>query len=175
MNVSGELRITARKLDQTKPAVIVNDEAVSFPRLESLVNFIAGALVGLGVRPGDTVALELCNSLEYIVAYFATLRVGGVVLCIDPRIKHEERAFLFEDARPKVWVFDPEKAQGSSGHSQKPRGIRTLPLGFSSFLFSGSEFQGQPTIEDVPVGKAPGDGVSLRSPSSGLPSSGSWA
>jgi len=151
MNVSEELRITARKLDQTKPAVIVNDEPVSFPRLESLVNFMASALIGLGVRPGDTVALELCNSLEYIATYFAILRVGGVVLCIDPRIKHEERAFLFEDARPKVWVFDPEKAEGSSGHSQKPMGIRTLPLGFGSFLFSGSEFQDQPTIEDVPV------------------------
>jgi len=141
MNVSEELRITARKLDQTKPAVIVNDEPVSFPRLESLVNFMASALIGLGVRPGDTVALELCNSLEYIATYFAILRVGGVVLCIDPRIKYEERAFLFEDARPKVWVFDPEKAEGSSGHSQKPMGIRTLPLGFGSFLFQAQSFK----------------------------------
>ena len=53
MNVSGELRIAARKLDQIKPAAIVNDEAVSFARLESLVNFIAGALMGFGVIPGD--------------------------------------------------------------------------------------------------------------------------
>ena len=49
----------------------------------------ANALSQLGVKPGDRVAIMLPNCPQAIIAYYATLWLGGVVVMTNPLVCRE--------------------------------------------------------------------------------------
>ena len=57
-----------------KPALIFYGRKINYRELKELVDRMATALADLGVGKGDTVALYLLNSPQYVIAYFAVLR-----------------------------------------------------------------------------------------------------
>lgn len=78
----------------SKAALIFYGKTITYRELKGLVDRLAAALAGLGVKKGDTVALYLLNSPQYVIAYFATLRLGAKVTPISPvytsiEVKHQ--------------------------------------------------------------------------------------
>ncbi|MEW6666041.1 MAG: alpha/beta fold hydrolase [Thermodesulfobacteriota bacterium] len=65
-------------------ATVFYGAELTYQQLERQVNQFAHALHGLGVRPGDRVMVVLPNTPHMIVAYYATLKVGGVVVLPNP-------------------------------------------------------------------------------------------
>jgi long-chain acyl-CoA synthetase len=63
---------------------------LTYQQLENLVNRFATALHHLGVRKGDRVALMLPNSPHFVIGFFATLRLGGIVVTINPTYTSRE-------------------------------------------------------------------------------------
>jgi long-chain acyl-CoA synthetase len=57
---------------------------LTYKQLDANVNQFAHALHGLGVQPGERVMVVLPNMPQMIVAYYATLKVGGVVVLPNP-------------------------------------------------------------------------------------------
>ncbi|MFP4321771.1 MAG: alpha/beta fold hydrolase [Anaerolineales bacterium] len=57
---------------------------MTYQELEEDVNRLAHALLGLGVVPGDRVMIILPDMPQFIVAYYATLKIGGVVVLPNP-------------------------------------------------------------------------------------------
>jgi long-chain acyl-CoA synthetase len=57
---------------------------LTYRQLDAYVNQFAHALHGLGVQPGERVMVVLPNMPQMIVAYYATLKVGGVVVLPNP-------------------------------------------------------------------------------------------
>jgi long-chain acyl-CoA synthetase len=77
-----------------KPALIFYGKKISYRELKGLVDRLATAFAGLGVKKGDTVAIYLLNSPQYVIAYFAALRLGAKVTPISPvytsiEVKHQ--------------------------------------------------------------------------------------
>lgn len=77
-----------------KTALIFYGKKVSYAELKEGVDRFATALSDLGVARGDTVALYLLNCPQYVIAYFASLKVGAKVTPISPvytshEIKHQ--------------------------------------------------------------------------------------
>ena len=58
----------------------------------------ASALSQLGVKPGDRVAIMLPNCPQAIIAYYATLWLGGVVVMTNPLYVEREMEFQWGDA-----------------------------------------------------------------------------
>jgi len=58
----------------------------------------------LGVTPGSRVGLCLPNSPWHVIAYFAVLRAGGIVVNVSPLYVAEEMAALVRDAGAEVVV-----------------------------------------------------------------------
>ena len=78
----------------SKAALIFYGKTITYRELKGLVDRLAAALADLGVKKGDTVALYLLNSPQYVIAYFATLRLGAKVTPISPvytsiEVKHQ--------------------------------------------------------------------------------------
>ena len=70
----------------------------SWRRLEDQVSRLARALTDrYGVRPGDRVALLLPNSPQHVVAFYAVLRIGGVVVEHNPLYTAPELEEMFAD------------------------------------------------------------------------------
>jgi long-chain acyl-CoA synthetase len=65
-------------------ATLFYGTGLTYQQLDSNVNQFAHALHGLGVQPGDRVMVVLPNMPQMIVAYYATLKVGGVVVLPNP-------------------------------------------------------------------------------------------
>jgi long-chain acyl-CoA synthetase len=70
------------------------DAKMDYRTLLDLVYRFAAALQKLGVKKGDRVALYLPNCPQFIIAYYATLMVGGIVVPCNPayvarEIKHQ--------------------------------------------------------------------------------------
>ncbi|MDK3019776.1 AMP-binding protein [Pseudodonghicola flavimaris] len=75
---------------------------LSYGTLWDQVRRLAAALLGLGVRPGDRVAVDLQNSPQYVIAYYAVLAVRGVVVPLNPMYRAEEVAAILSDAGAQV-------------------------------------------------------------------------
>jgi long-chain acyl-CoA synthetase len=64
----------------------------------------AAALAELGVKKGDRVALMLPNCPQYVIAYYGTLRAGGVVAQVNPLYTPRELEYLIKDSGAEVIV-----------------------------------------------------------------------
>ena len=67
-----------------RTATIFYGSRLTYQQLEWQVNQFAHALHGLGVEPGERVMIVLPNMPQMIIAYYATLKVGGVVVLPNP-------------------------------------------------------------------------------------------
>lgn len=65
-------------------ATLFYGSQLTYQQLEGQANQFAHALHGLGVRPGERVMLVLPNMPPLIVAYYGTLKIGGVVVLPNP-------------------------------------------------------------------------------------------
>ncbi|MCJ7547838.1 MAG: long-chain fatty acid--CoA ligase [Deltaproteobacteria bacterium] len=87
-----------------KTAVIFYGNKISYAELQELINRFATALADLGVKKGDTVALYLLNCPQYIISYFATLRLGAKVTPISPVYTSLEVKHQLEDSEAETIV-----------------------------------------------------------------------
>ncbi len=71
-------------------AVITDDRSLSFAELHDEVRRTAAAIAGLGVRPGDRVAIWSPNTWHWVVACLAIHYAGAVVVPINTRYTAEE-------------------------------------------------------------------------------------
>jgi long-chain acyl-CoA synthetase len=88
----------------SKTALIFYGRKISYGKLKELTNRFAAALADLGVGRGDTVALCVLNSPQYVIAYFATLKVGAKVTPISPVYTSHEVKHQLEDSGAKTVV-----------------------------------------------------------------------
>jgi long-chain acyl-CoA synthetase len=67
-----------------RTATVFYGSKLTYQQLEWQANQFGHALHGLGIRPGDRVMIVLPNMPQMIVAYYATLKIGGVVVLPNP-------------------------------------------------------------------------------------------
>ncbi len=79
------LRSAVRRFPN-RVALLAGDQRMTYAQLNKAVNRWANAMLGLGLQPGDRVALMLPNSPEAVIAYFGTLKAGGVVAFAPPEV-----------------------------------------------------------------------------------------
>jgi acetyl-CoA synthetase len=92
-------------------ALIVEDAAGdvrnwTFGELDRASARLANALVALGVRPGDRVAVLLSQSAELTLCHLAGYRMGAIVLPLFTLFGEEAIEFRMHDAGAKVLVTD---------------------------------------------------------------------
>jgi long-chain acyl-CoA synthetase len=97
MNVGSLLPWHAR-FRPDKTAVICGDERVTFAELDQRVNRLANALLSLGLRKGDKLALVLPNCLELLDAYRAAALVGVVSVPLSPLLRGPGLVSLLRDS-----------------------------------------------------------------------------
>jgi 2-aminobenzoate-CoA ligase len=89
------------------PAIIHHESgrSLTFSELSSVSDRAAAAFAGLGVRPGDRVALRGGNGPELIIAAIATWKIGAVVTLIPPLARAAEVEFFLADTQPRLLVL----------------------------------------------------------------------
>ena len=73
-------------------------------------NRTANALTGLGIRPGDRVALLVMNSVEYAESFFAIAKLGAVCVPLNLRLTPGELAYILRDSGATTLIYSAELA-----------------------------------------------------------------
>jgi long-chain acyl-CoA synthetase len=80
---------------------------MTFSQLRTQMLRMANALTQMGVKKGDRIGLALPNCPQYIIAYYAILSAGAIVVNMNPMYTHDELKFMLENTAVKVLVtFD---------------------------------------------------------------------
>ncbi|OBK73711.1 hypothetical protein A5652_20765 [Mycobacterium sp. 1165178.9] len=85
-------------------AVSFAGRSVTYRELDEASNRLAHLLVGLGVGPGERVALLFSRSVEAVVSILAVLKTGAAYVPIDPAVPAARVEFVLGDAAPVVAV-----------------------------------------------------------------------
>lgn len=88
------------------PALQFFGRETTYRELQEAIDRVAAGLRDLGVRAGDPVAIVLPNCPQHIVAFYAVLRLGAVVVEHNPLYTPRELRKQFEDHGAKhaiVW------------------------------------------------------------------------
>ena len=89
--------------------LVYQDERISYAEAHKAVDALAAHLSDIGVGHGDRVALALRNYPEWALAYWATVRLGAVVIGMNAWWTGPELEFGLADSTPKVMVCDAER------------------------------------------------------------------
>lgn len=84
------------------------DRDLSFAEIDERANRFANHLLSLGVQPGEHVAIHAHNCLEWIDAFFGSLKVRAVPININYKYLSEELAYLYDNSDAVVAVVEPE-------------------------------------------------------------------
>ncbi|NVM27315.1 MAG: AMP-binding protein [Candidatus Helarchaeota archaeon] len=77
----------------------------TFSQLDHLTRRFATALVKLGVKKGDVVALWLPNCPHFSICYFATLSIGATLTAISPLFVAREMTYQIKDSGAKYLIL----------------------------------------------------------------------
>jgi long-chain acyl-CoA synthetase len=94
-----------------KIAICWGETETSYAALLAQVKAVAARLqTGLGVKPGDRVALWVKNCPEFVPAVFGIFSAGGVVVPINNFLKPAEVSYILNDSGANVLITDAELA-----------------------------------------------------------------
>jgi long-chain acyl-CoA synthetase len=100
-----------------RPAVKLDDLVLNYGLLDAGAQRAAGLLRAHGVEAGDRVGMQLPNVPYFPVVYFGALRLGAVVVPMNPLLKGREVGYHLKDSGAKVlvaWHGFAEPAQAGS-------------------------------------------------------------
>jgi long-chain acyl-CoA synthetase len=87
-----------------KTALTFYGTTFEFERLQALVEKMAGSLAASGVGKGDRVALMLPNCPQYVISFFATVRLGAIVTQLNPMYVEREIEHILTDSGAETIV-----------------------------------------------------------------------
>ncbi|MFZ0091318.1 MAG: long-chain fatty acid--CoA ligase [Solirubrobacteraceae bacterium] len=87
-----------------RPAVKFDDHTMSYRALDGAVARAAGLLRAHGVSVGDRVGMQLPNVPYFPIVYYGALRLGAVVVPMNPLLKGREVAYHLADSGARLMV-----------------------------------------------------------------------
>ena len=93
-----ELLITANEKYGVHPFLYYQSEEFTYQFIYRKINVLAKRLKNLGIKKGDRVAIILPNIPQFVIAYYAVLAAGGIVVAMNPRSTQAELAYLFSES-----------------------------------------------------------------------------
>ena len=103
MNLANNLTESVKR-DPDQVAIRLDEIEITYGQLDGLTARFAAYLRDRGFQPGDRVAVQLPNLPFFAVAYYGTLRAGGVVVPMNPLLKDREVTFHLEDSGAKEHI-----------------------------------------------------------------------
>ncbi len=97
-------------------------ETLSWAETAERATRVAAALIELGLRPGEHVALMSPNRVEWIYCDFGIMAAGGVTVPLYPSLTPRTAGYITEDSKTRLAIAsNPELAAKLAGHAYPKR------------------------------------------------------
>lgn len=111
-NIS-ELFAESESQHADKTALICHGSSMTYAQVAEKSQHLSDYLMHhLQIEKGDRVAVLLPNSMQFIISVSAILRIGGVVVNINPLYTQNEVHRLLKDACPRAVIYLDHLSQG---------------------------------------------------------------
>lgn len=84
---------------------IFNGARISYAEMSALTDRLAAGFASLGIKKGDRVGLFVPNTPQFVMAYFGLLKIGAIVVAINPLYKAPEIIYEVNDAGVEIMVL----------------------------------------------------------------------
>jgi acyl-CoA synthetase (AMP-forming)/AMP-acid ligase II len=113
------------RLDPDRPAAILGERALDYGQLARQIDECCRAMLAQGIDKGDRIAILSTPRPEYLVLLLAALRVGAIVVGLNPVHQLDEYRQVIADCAPKL-LFAFSRPRGLD----KLKVLRTLKQEF---------------------------------------------
>jgi benzoate-CoA ligase family protein len=103
-----DARVREGRGDRT--ALLTDARRWSYREVQALANRYANVLSSAGVAPEQRVIIALPDGPDYVGALFGILKIGAVVVMVNPELKPEAIEYFFEYSRAAVVLVAAERA-----------------------------------------------------------------
>ncbi|RCW44649.1 long-chain acyl-CoA synthetase [Halopolyspora algeriensis] len=129
-NLATMLRESAQA-NPDKACAIANETTLSYAQVDEISGRVATSLLGLGLEPGDKVAVQLPNLPQFLFAYFGALKAGLVMVPLNPLLRASEITYHLQDSDARILItfemFAEEASQGAREAGDVATYVVTLP------------------------------------------------
>ncbi|MBR6060222.1 MAG: acyl--CoA ligase [Victivallales bacterium] len=92
---------------QTAPdklAAVCLDKRLTYAQADNLCQKLATGLQTVAKTPQPFIAVCLPNSLEYYLVYWALVKIGGVIVPVNPWLKADSLVTIFDTVKPNALI-----------------------------------------------------------------------
>ena len=107
-----KLLSNSARLHPANPCIHFQGRTLTYSQVDDISSRFASALISLGVKKGDRVAVFLPNIPQLVFAFYGILRAGGVVVTCNPIYKEKELAYQLGDSGAKIVIACKTVAKG---------------------------------------------------------------
>jgi len=123
--LDGILREAAERY-RDRTALIHGDLRLSFGELLELTERFACFLAGLGIEKGDSVALYLPNSPQFVIAHYALASIGAVVVPVNVHIGGSVLRYILEKCDAAAVITSPAAVRQIQAMEDMPQRLRAI-------------------------------------------------
>jgi long-chain acyl-CoA synthetase len=97
-------------LDQTaarvpnRLAIIFGGMELTYSELKNLADRFANALISMGLKKGEKVAIHLPNCPQFAIAYYGALKAGAIFTPLSPMLAPKEVTYQLNDSEAKILI-----------------------------------------------------------------------
>lgn len=89
-----------------KTALVCDGKRLTYREVDRMADQVAQALISLGVKRGDRVAILLQNSVETVSGIFGIVKAGAVFVVINPTTKRDKLIYILANCRATALLVD---------------------------------------------------------------------
>jgi 2,3-dihydroxybenzoate-AMP ligase len=139
------LRTAAAAPDRV--ALVYGTRRLSYAQLVGAIDRLAGRLLDVGFKPLERVVFQLPNSIDFVISFFALLRIGVIPVLALPAHRREEISHIFAHTKATGY-FMPEQWRGFDYRALATE-IAGIAPSLRSVLVLGEPGPGQISLSDL--------------------------
>jgi acyl-CoA synthetase (AMP-forming)/AMP-acid ligase II len=153
-----------------KTCVICGSQRLTWAEFDARTNQVANALLGIGLRKGDSVCLHMTTSIAMFELLWGTIKAGGVIAPLNVMMARDSLPLMVNNAGAVVVFVDATTIEAMDAIRDQ---ITTVPRNrFFAFGYTDDGWQGAETLIDGAVASDPGVDIELTDSMSIIYSSG---
>jgi len=88
-----------------KAAILCGEQTITYKALSEGVNRVGNALLGLGIRMEERVAIIMPDCPECVYAFFGAMKIGAVAIPMNTLLMPPDYEYLLNDSRAQMLVI----------------------------------------------------------------------
>ena len=102
---------------ESRTALACGDRSCTYGELHHAIESFSEELYELGVREGDHVAIWAFNSINWTVAYYATIRIGGIAVLVNFNLLPDNVVPLLQFTHTNFLIYGDVVARRDDPHA----------------------------------------------------------